>query len=186
VKKAIFTLFVAIASLGVFAQDGEQASKTNLTKSYLTVEVAANNFTGRVEGDEFILQGYIYPEGTLNETNGINADGSAEFPELLLGTWTCSGWFEIVRDETVTPVGARTVQTFEFDMTNVGENMLVTFGYEQFRGTDVFVRVVTGTSGVYGNNAGVQTQSVLGANASGGRNYHSVFSEDIAYNFKDK
>jgi hypothetical protein len=44
-------------------------------------------------GNAFITQGYIYPEGTLDGGNGALADGQAEFPELLLGEWTCRGWF---------------------------------------------------------------------------------------------
>ena len=44
------------------------------------------------------VQGYIYPEGTLTcdsqtgSRNGVLADGSAEFPDKVLGTWICRGW----------------------------------------------------------------------------------------------
>ena len=34
-------------------------------------------------GNAFVTQGYIYPAGTLDGTNGVNADGSPEFPELV-------------------------------------------------------------------------------------------------------
>jgi hypothetical protein len=44
-------------------------------------------------GNAFVTQGYIYPEGTLDGGNGALADGQAEFPELVLGEWTCRGWF---------------------------------------------------------------------------------------------
>jgi hypothetical protein len=44
-------------------------------------------------GTSFITHGYIYPAGTLSESNGVNADGSPEFPDQVLGEWVCRGWF---------------------------------------------------------------------------------------------
>ena len=41
----------------------------------------------------FMTQGYIYPEGTLTEDNGVNPDGSPEFPDKVLGQWSCWGWY---------------------------------------------------------------------------------------------
>ena len=41
----------------------------------------------------FITQGYLYPAGTLTGTNGVLPDGSPEFPDKVLGQWTCSGWW---------------------------------------------------------------------------------------------
>ena len=40
----------------------------------------------------YVTQGYIYPAGTLTESNGVNADGSPEFPDKVLGQWSCYGW----------------------------------------------------------------------------------------------
>ncbi len=43
-------------------------------------------------GNEFVTQGYLYPPGTLtcvdNGCDGVNPDGSPEFPDLVIGTWT--------------------------------------------------------------------------------------------------
>ena len=36
-------------------------------------------------GSTFITQGYIYPAGALNGSNGVLADGSPEFPDKVLG-----------------------------------------------------------------------------------------------------
>src|SRR5262249_3667893 len=36
-------------------------------------------------GNEFVTEGYIYPAGTLNGTNGVNPDGSPEFPNKVIG-----------------------------------------------------------------------------------------------------
>ena len=44
-------------------------------------------------GNAFITRGYIYPAGTLTESNGTLEDGSPEFPDLVLGEWVCRGWF---------------------------------------------------------------------------------------------
>ena len=43
-------------------------------------------------GTPFVTQGYLYPEGTLNGTNGVLADGKPEFPDKVIGEWTCYGW----------------------------------------------------------------------------------------------
>lgn len=43
-------------------------------------------------GAEFITEGYLYPVGTLNGSNGVNPDGSPEFPNKVIGHWVCRGW----------------------------------------------------------------------------------------------
>ena len=40
-------------------------------------------------GNPFLTPGYIYPAGTLTDSNGVNPDGSPEFPEKVIGEWTC-------------------------------------------------------------------------------------------------
>ena len=45
-------------------------------------------------GATYLSQGYIYPEGTLSaDVDGVNADGSPEFPDRVLGQWSCYGWY---------------------------------------------------------------------------------------------
>lgn len=36
-------------------------------------------------GRSFITRGYLYPTGTLTGSNGVNPDGSPEFPDLVIG-----------------------------------------------------------------------------------------------------
>lgn len=184
-KKAIFSLFIALTSLCVFAQDSSPAGK-NVSKEYLAVEVAVNNLSGRVNGDQFIVQGYIYPAGTLTGGNGVLADGSPEFPEAVLGIWLCDGWFLTARDETLTPAGARTVQTFEFDLINLGNNMIVSYGFEQLALAALSTRPVIGATGLYNGRAGVQNQSILALNPTGGPNYSNVFIETYDIRFKNE
>ena len=44
-------------------------------------------------GNPFVTQGYIYPAGTLTDSNGVNPDGTPEFPDKVIGEWSCSGYF---------------------------------------------------------------------------------------------
>jgi hypothetical protein len=44
------------------------------------------------DGSSFITRGYIYEAGTLQESNGVNADGSPEYPEKVVGEWICQGY----------------------------------------------------------------------------------------------
>lgn len=184
-KKVILALFIALASVCVVAQEDVKAGKT-MTKVYESVEVVVNNLSGRIQGDQFIVEGYIYPAGTTDGSNGINADGTPEFPDQLLGLWTCNGWFATLRDESITPVSARTWQTFEFDLVNVGNNMISTHGFEQLQLSSVMTRPVSAASGVFADKGGVQTQSIIGINPTGGPNYLSTFSVTYDAPFKNQ
>lgn len=49
------------------------------------------------DGSAFITRGYLYEPGTLTcdtdgKCNGVNTDGSAQFPEKLVGEWIGSGY----------------------------------------------------------------------------------------------
>ncbi len=55
-------------------------------------------------GSAFVTQGYVYPVGTLNGSNGVLDNGEPEFPEQVLGTWTCYGW--LIGDGAHTETGA--------------------------------------------------------------------------------
>ena len=56
-------------------------------------------------GNAFVSQGYIYPEGTLADgIVGVLQDGSPAFPDLVLGTCTCDGYFVGRRRQRELPV----------------------------------------------------------------------------------
>jgi hypothetical protein len=38
-----------------------------------------------------VARGYIYPVGTLDSAEGIEADGNPTFPDAVIGTWSCTG-----------------------------------------------------------------------------------------------
>ena len=112
-------------------------------------------------GTSFVTEGYIYPEGTLNGSNGILEDGSPEFPELVLGEWTCFGAF--VGEGMYTESGNLVItnQIFSF----YGEDSTSTIISTGFELIDIDVpveRAITGGTGMYNGFAGTQTQELLG------------------------
>ena len=64
-------------------------------------------------GNAFVTQGYIYPKGTLDAHNGVNPDGSPEFPDQVIGEWTCRGFF--VGDGAATITGPWVITTQHYD-----------------------------------------------------------------------
>ena len=67
-------------------------------------------------GNAFITQGYVYPAGTLDGgVEGTLADGSPAFPDKVIGTWTCDGYYvgDGFRTAAGTIVVTRQVIVFE-------------------------------------------------------------------------
>jgi hypothetical protein len=116
-------------------------------------------------GNPFVTQGYIYPAGTLTDSNGVNPDGSPEFPEKVIGEWSCSGYF--IGDGAHSTEGAwvYTTQLFAFtDDPESGAETIVVTGYE---GAEVGANVtgaITGGTGEYSKVAGEADQELLGVN----------------------
>ena len=82
-------------------------------------------------GNPFVTQGYIYPAGTLTDTNGVNPDGSPEFPDKVLGEWSCSGYFIADGAHTTEGSWVYTTQLFAFgDDADSGAETVVVTGYE--------------------------------------------------------
>lgn len=110
-------------------------------------------------GNAFVTQGYIYPAGTLDSgVEGTLADGSPAFPDEVIGTWTCDGYFvgDGMRTETGTVVITR--QVYQFDDGGI----LIAQGPEL---VDIGVpveRAVTGGTGDYADAGPVLTQVMLG------------------------
>ncbi|MFQ6548209.1 hypothetical protein AADZ90_009645 [Aestuariibius sp. 2305UL40-4] len=110
-------------------------------------------------GNPFVTQGYIYPEGTLSDgEEGVRPDGSPAYPELVLGTWTCDGWFvgEGMRTTEGTMLISR--QIYEFD----DGDLLITQGPEGAKTFMPVQRAITGGAGAYAGTTGQMTQVMLG------------------------
>ncbi|MCY4333359.1 MAG: hypothetical protein OXC60_01620 [Litoreibacter sp.] len=110
-------------------------------------------------GNAFVSQGYIYPEGTLADgTVGVLEDGSPAFPDLVLGTWTCDGYFVGEGGNATTGVWIISRQTFAFD----DGATVVTQGTEIADIGQPNLRPVTGATGDYAEIDGGLIQTTLG------------------------
>ena len=122
-------------------------------------------------GNAFVTQGYLYPKGTLDDGSaGVLPDGSPEYPDLVLGTWTC--WGFMIGDGAATVEGPWVISTqlFEFDDGAGVADTLVTVGTEAPPGNPAVARAVTGGTGRFANVRGQVYQTALGFNASEGVN----------------
>lgn len=110
-------------------------------------------------GNAFVTQGYIYPAGTLDGgVEGTKPDGSPAWPDLVLGTWTCDGFF--VGDGGYTTTGNMVItrQVFEFSDGSI----IVTHGPELADVDVAILRPITGATGDYRNAGDVMEQTLLG------------------------
>jgi len=109
----------------------------------------ANGFPA--DGTPFIIRGYIYPGGTFarhGTSSGVLPDGTAEFPDKVLGVWYCRGWHLQDGDASSGPVVA-TTQIFEFKSPVFGSKTLVSDGIELADFNVAFERVITGGTGAF-------------------------------------
>ncbi len=116
-------------------------------------------------GNPFITQGYIYPAGTLSDSNGVNLDGSPEFPDKVIGEWSCRGYF--IGDGAHTTEGSWvfTTQLFAFgDDPDTGAETVVVTGYEGAAVGNIVTGAITGGTGAYATARGEADQELLGIN----------------------
>lgn len=120
-------------------------------------------------GNSFVTEGYIYPAGTLSDSNGVLPNGDPEFPNLVLGKWTCRGYF--VGDGAYTETGPWVVTTQIYDLgATSGEELIITEGFEL---SDIGVageRAITGGTGKYNQARGQMSQILMGFNETMGVN----------------
>ncbi len=112
-------------------------------------------------GTSFVTFGYIYPEGTLNGSNGVLADGSPEFPEKVLGTWICKGWMIGEAAHASTGVWVTSTQIYNFG-EEYGNATIVTDGFEAADFNVAINRAITGGTGEYSAARGEMAQTLLG------------------------
>ncbi|MCA1493820.1 hypothetical protein [Sinorhizobium alkalisoli] len=110
-------------------------------------------------GNAFVTQGYVYPTGTLDGgIEGTLKDGSPAFPDKVIGTWTCDGYYvgNGFRTETGTVVITRQVIVFK------DGDILITQGPELAETGVEVVRAVTGGTGDYARAPVEISQTLLG------------------------
>lgn len=124
------------------------------------------------KGTPFVTTGYIYRAGTFDtygRDSGVKPNGDPQFPELVIGTWTCRGW-HVQDGDAETGVVVLTTQTFNLDDRAPGSHMIVTDGIELADFNVPFTRPVTGASGKFSRLQGEMVQTYLDFNAAGGFN----------------
>lgn len=109
-------------------------------------------------GNAFVTQGYIYPAGTLDNGPGVTEDGEPAYPDKVLGTWTCTGWF--VGDGAHTEEGAWLIsrQVYHFEDSDA---LIVSQGPEYVDIGEAKPRPITGATGAYADEAVIE-QTFLG------------------------
>ena len=121
------------------------------------------------DGSSFITRGYLYEYGTLQGGNGVNADGSPEFPDKVLGEWICQGYMINEAAHASTGVWVFSTQFFQLG-EEAGAQTIVTQGYELADLDVAIARAITGGTGDYKSAGGESSQILLGFNASEGVN----------------
>ena len=116
-------------------------------------------------GNPFITQGYIYPAGTLTDSNGVNPDGSPEFPGKVIGEWSCQGYFIADGAHTTEGSWVYTTQLFAFGRNaDTGRNTVLVTGYEGAEVGKIVTGAITGGTGRYSTARGEADQELLGMN----------------------
>ena len=159
-----------VMAASVAAQDTLSVEVTETGSRFVPDPSLADADGYPLRGATFVTEGYIFEAGTLtcaeDTCDGVVYDeagvASPEFPDALLGTWTCYGTF--TEDATATS-GAFVATTQIFDLGDgAGEDVIVTTGQEFIDVGLPISRVVVGGSGQYAGVTGVQTQTLIGFN----------------------
>jgi hypothetical protein len=150
-----------------------------LTTTELSFDVASNGTTFRnlgptvnndgstpAAGAPFFVEGIIYPSGKLTASNGLNGDGTPEFPNLRIGTWYCRGYF--IKDAIGSVQGPFVFTTHMYDLSidTAGKTSVISEGIELATPNIPFLRALTGGTGVYNAATGQVEQTVVGSNVT--------------------
>lgn len=125
-------------------------------------------------GSAFVTQGYIYPVGTLNGSNGVLANGEPEFPDLVLGDWTCYGW--MIGDGARTETGEWVISTQVYKFND--GSTLITDGFEIVDFDVPVTRAITGGTGEHRSVSGEMVQILHGFTEQMGVNLSVTFNLD--------
>jgi hypothetical protein len=176
-RAARFAATVGLASVVASGAAIASASDTSPESNVLEVDVAEDGTRFVIDeapvfddgfpahGNPFITQGYIYPADTLTDSNGVNPDGSPEFPDQVIGEWSCTGYF--IGDGAHATEGAwvYTTQLFAFgDDAHTGAETIVVTGYEGAEVGATVTGAITGGTGDYAAASGEAAQELLGVN----------------------
>ncbi|WP_377194576.1 hypothetical protein [Ruegeria meonggei] len=161
--KPILSTFALLTSTAIAQADSAPMSfdvAEDHTRIFMAAQPVHDNGMP-AHGNAFLSQGYIYPAGTLNDgAKGVNLDGTPAFPGLVLGTWTCDGYFVGDGGNATSGVWVISRQVFEF---NDGDTV-ITQGPEIADIGKKNLRPITGATGDYAEIEGGLIQTTLGFN----------------------
>ena len=156
------------------AQDSTLTVEVVETGSRYTPDLDGLDADGNAtRGTYYITEGYIYEAGTLTcgggVCNGVVYDeagnASPEFPDKVIGTWTCYGTH--TEDLATYEGGVLAVSTQIFDLGDTpGSDTIVTSGFETGDFDVPVSRAVIGGTGTHSGATGDQVQTLLGFNNS--------------------
>ncbi|WP_299690025.1 hypothetical protein [uncultured Tateyamaria sp.] len=161
--KTSLSALALIASAGLVAADGKHMA-FDVAEDHTRIFMAATPLHDNgmpAHGNAFLSQGYIYPAGTLSDgVSGVLKDGSPAFPDTVLGTWTCDGYFVGDAGNATTGVWVISRQVFAFD----SGDQIITQGTEIADIGKENLRPITGATGEYADIDGGLVQTTLGFN----------------------
>ena len=143
-------------------------------------------------GDTFMQEGLMYEGGTLakncnGDGCGLKPDGSPEFPEAVIGKWTCYGTFVGNGAATGQGTWVYTTQVYEFDAEKLepnifapGEHAIVSLGPERNDLATPWSRAISGGYGRFRSALGQVVQTKIGLNPTTCENFTFDFKVDYA------
>lgn len=161
-KHTNFLLAAAIAAMPIAGNAGEPLAAFDVAEDISRFVFSAEPVFDDgmpAYGNAFVTQGYLYPAGTLDGgVEGTLPNGDPAFPDLVIGEWTCDGYF--VGDGMRTETGAlvMTRQVYRFNDGDV----LISHGAELVDAGVTVTRAVTGGTGDYADAPAEMNQVLLG------------------------
>lgn len=184
-KKALLliALLMSVGSFGLLVSSAQQ-DVADVESMHVEVAEDGNRFIFSKErlfedgmpqyGSAFVTQGFIYPEGTLNGSNGVLPNGEPEFPDLVMGDWTCYGWMIGDGAHTTTGKWVVSTQVYQFGEEH-GNATIITDGFELVDFDVPLSRAISAGTGEFVAVEGEQMQTLMGFTETMGVNLSVEF-----------
>jgi hypothetical protein len=160
--KLTLTMVAALAALSTLALAGDAPERFDVAEDHTRFVFAPTPVHDDglpAYGNAFVTQGYVYEAGTLDGGHeGVNPDGSPAFPDRVIGTWTCDGWY--VGNGFHTKAGTILIsrQVFEF----ADGSILISQGPDSVDENIPLPRAITGGTGEFAGIGEEMSQTLLG------------------------